>query len=63
MAPPVRNDVYYQQRSLDPPPGFGSDMSNSLRRRHVTPIADSWDMYTSDEQRRQREEEVNKKVL
>ena len=62
MAPPVRNDVYYQQRSLDPPPGFGSDMSNSLRRRHVTPISDSWDMYTSDEQRRQREEEVNKKV-
>lgn len=62
MAPPVRNDVYYQQRSLDPPPGFGNDMSNSLRRRHVSPIVESWDIYTPDEQRRQREEEVNKKV-
>ena len=52
--------VVYPSSRVEPPPGF---QNPDLRRRHnVQPITESWDMFTPDEQRRQREEEVNKKV-
>ena len=52
--------VVYPSSRVEPPPGF---QHPDLRRRHnVQPITESWDMFTPDEQRRQREEEVNKKV-